>query len=409
MLARVLEFRKYFSLLIFLFLFQLARGMTYPLFPQYYQSINLSAIDIGLAFAAYGISFLIFEALWGFVFERYGIRGTMPPLAIALTTVAVLLFARPSDLIQLLGIESLLGIGLGGAGVFPRLAVARQAKYADRGKVFGMLSFTYSVGATLGALLGGASDSLIGIPKSFVIAAAFTLLSVIPIWWSNRSHPEMEEPVLTNPSPVANEIAESTRYNKMGIVVLFVVGLTAVAGNSFFSLLLPNILLKTPRLSASVLDISIVIAAFNLSTGLAAPFTASRGSRRPTKWITASLVGTGICYFTIIPAQSVTEIELVTIILGVAYSALTPLTLSLLTTFVPKGHWGRIIGIYGAAEDVGILVGTSVGSFVWGIYGSEYSLIMMSALYILVGLICFSAARSGKLGQNTRSVSELTD
>ena len=364
--ARVLEFRKYFSLLIFLFLFQLARGMTYPLFPQYYQSINLSAIDIGLAFAAYGISFLIFEALWGFVFERYGIRGTMPPLAIALTTVAVLLFARPSDLIQLLGIESLLGIGLGGAGVFPRLAVARQAKYADRGKVFGMLSFTYSVGATLGALLGGASDSLIGIPKSFVIAAAFTLLSVIPIWWSNRSHPEMEEPLLTNPSPVANEIAESTRYNKMGIVVLFVVGLTAVAGNSFFSLLLPNILLKTPRLSASVLDISIVIAAFNLSTGLAAPFTASRGSRRPTKWITASLVGTGICYFTIIPAQSVTEIEIVTIILGVAYSALTPLTLSLLTTFVPKGHWGRIIGIYGAAEDVGIIVGTSVGKLCLG-------------------------------------------
>jgi MFS family permease len=408
LLARVLEFRKYFSLLIFLFLFQLARGMTYPLFPQYYQSINLSAIDIGLAFAAYGISFLIFEALWGFVFERYGIRGTMPPLAIALTTVAVLLFARPSDLIQLLGIESLLGIGLGGAGVFPRLAVARQARYADRGKVFGMLSFTYSVGATLGALLGGASGSLIGISKSFIIAAAFTLLSVIPIWWSNRSQSEREEPVLTNPGPVASEVTESTRYNRMGIVVLFIVGLTAVAGNSFFSLLLPNILLKTPRLSASVLDISIVIAAFNLSTGLAAPFTASRGSRSPAKWITACLVGTGICYFAIIPAQNVTEIEIVTIIMGVAYSALTPLTLSLLTTFVPKGHWGRIIGIYGAAEDVGILVGTSVGSFVWGIYGSQYSLIMMSVLYILVGLICFSAARSGKLGQNTRSISELT-
>ncbi len=393
-----------------MFLFQLARGMTYPLFPQYYQSINLSAIDIGLAFAAYGISFLIFEALWGFIFERYGIRGTMPALAIALTTVAVLLFARPVDLIQLLGIESLLGVGLGGAGVFPRLAVAHQARYADRGRTFGMLSFVYSVGATLGSLLAGVLGSLIGISNSFVIAAAITLISIVPVWWSNRTQTRVQEK--TNeiiPVQTPDENEKAARYNKIGIVILFLVGLTAVAGNSFFSLLLPNILLKETRLSASVLDISIVIAAFNLSTGLAAPLTASRGSRTPVKWIIISLFATGVSYLAILPAQNIAEVQIVTIVLGVAYSAITPVTLSLLTTFVPKGHWGRIIGIYGAAEDVGILIGTSVGSFVWGIYGAQYSLVMMTVLYVLVGLICFLAARSGKLGQNTKSFKAITD
>ena len=383
--------------------------MTFPLFPQYYQSINISAINIGLAFAAYGVSFLIFEALWGFVFEKYGTRGTIPPLAIALTTVAVLLFARPANLIQLLGIEALLGIGLGGAGVFPRLAVAHQAKYMDRGKTFGMLAFTYSVGATIGSLLGGAAGSLIGISRAFELTAAITLISVIPVWWGNRPQFQNREPTSVDLPAVSSQNFESSRYNKTGIAVLFLVGLIAVAGNSFFSLLLPNILIKEPQLSASVLDISIVIAAFNLSTGLAAPLTASTGAKKPAKWITGCLIGTGLCYFAFLPAQNVTEIVIATIVLGIVYSTLTPLTLSLLTTFVPRGHWGRIIGIYGAAEDVGILVGTSVGSFVWGIWGAQYSLVMMGVLYGLVGITCFFVARSGKLGQNLKPTDSLRD
>jgi MFS family permease len=387
----------------------MARGMTLPLFPQYYQSIDLSAIDIGLAFAAYGISFLVFEALWGFVFERYGIKGTMPPLAISLTAVAVLLFARPTDLTQLLGIESLLAIGLGGAGVFPRLAIAHQTNYADRGRAFGLLAFVYSIGATIGALLGGLSGSLVGVPRSFVLTAAVTFLSVVPILWSRRSAQNAAKQTAVEETPPPDEMPPATQYNKWGIAILGMVGMVAVCGNSFFSLLLPNILLKEPRLSASVLQISVVIAAFNLSTGLAAPLTASTGSRKAGKWIAACLLATGVCYFAIIPVQNILQVDGVTVILGIAYSAITPLTLSLLTTFVPRDRWGRIIGIYGAAEDLGILVGTSLGSFVWGIWGAEYSFVMMGGIYGFVGLTSFLAYRAGKLGQTHQRIDSLTD
>ncbi len=382
--------------------------MTLPLFPQYFSSINLSAIGIGLAFAAYGISFLIFEALWGFVYERYGIKGVMPPLAVVLTSVALLFFARPADLTQLLGIELLLGLGLGGAGVFPRLAIAQQAKHADRGRTFGMLGFTYSIGATLGSLLGGLFGSLIGISDSFVLTAAITFASFVPIWWGNRSQSQIEEIEADEIGHTEQNPPSSKRFNRRGIIVLGLVGLIAAGGNGFYSLIFPNILLREPRLSVSVIGISIVIATFNLSTGLTQPIVGSLGSRKPVKWIIGCLTATGLCYLFLVVAQNIIQVEIITIATGAVYAAITPLTLSLLTTFVPRGYWGRVIGLYGAAEDVGILVGASVSSFVWGIWGPQYAIAMMGLIYVLIGATCFLASKTGALGQESRSIDSVT-
>jgi len=185
--------------------------------------------------------------------------------------------------------------------------------------------------------------------------------------------------------------------------------LIAVAGSGFYTLFFPNVLLKEPRFSASVVEISIIIATYNLATGVMQPVIASVGSRNPPKWIAGCLAGTGLCYLLILLTQSASQVEVVTIALGVVYSAITPLTLSLLTTFVPRGYWGRTIGLYGAAEDVGILVGSSLASFVWGIWGAQYSIAMMGLIYLFVSAICFLSYRSGKLGQRSRSLDSLTD
>jgi len=91
-------------------------------------------------------------------------------------------------------------------------------------------------------------------------------------------------------------------------------------------------------------------------------------------------------------------VDFVTLVLGVTYSTVTPLTLSLLTASVSRGYWGRIMGLYGAAEDVGILIGSSLGSFIWGFWGYQYSFIMMGSLFILVGTLCALATQKGKLG-----------
>ena len=74
---------------------------------------------------------------------------------------------------------------------------------------------------------------------------------------------------------------------------------------------------------------------------------------------------------------------------------------------VPKGYWGRVMGVYGGAEDVGILVGASVSTFVWGTWGIIYSLSMMGSISAFVGVTVYVSFRMGILRQ--RSVESITD
>jgi MFS transporter, DHA1 family, multidrug resistance protein len=374
--------------------------MTLPLFPLYFHSINLSAIDIGLVYAAYGISFLVFEALWGFVFDRFGIKGSVPLIAVVLTSVAIFLFSRPASLAEVIGIEVLWGNGLGGAGVFPRVAVAHFAKYADRGRAFGMLGLTYSIGASFGSLIGGVSGAVFGSSPSFIIAAVITVASTLPVWLGNR--PSKDEVIAVDiavqPSGARSRFQAEQKLKLIGIIVLGLVGLTAASGNGFFSLLFPNILAKEPKFLASPVEVGGVLFIYSLSSGIFQPFLGSLGSRKPRSWIMGGLAATGVCYLALTLTQNVAQVDLVTLILGVAYSTITPLTLSLLTASVPRGFWGRIMGLYGAAEDVGILVGSSLGSFIWGFWGFQYSFIMMGSIFILVGAVCAIATKKGKLG-----------
>jgi len=374
--------------------------MTLPLFPLYFLSNNLSAIDIGLVYAAYGLSFLVFEALWGFIFDKFGIKGSVPLIAIILTSAAIFLFSRPANLAEVVGIEILWGNGLGGAGVFPRLAIAHLTRYADRGRAFGMLGLTYSVGASIGSLIGGVSGAFLGSSPSFVIAGAITLSSILPIWWCNRSSnnevivADLEE----QSSGAQGRIQPEVKLKLIGIIVLGFVGLTAASGNGFFSLLFPNILAKEPKFLASPVEIGGVLFIYSLSSGVFQPFLGSLGSRKPKGWIVGGLAGAGLCYLALTLTQNVVQVDFVTLILGVTYSTVTPLTLSLLTASVSRGYWGRIMGLYGAAEDVGILIGSSLGSFIWGFWGYQYSFIMMGSLFILVSAVCALATKKGKLG-----------
>ena len=48
------------------------------------------------------------------------------------------------------------------------------------------------------------------------------------------------------------------------------------------------------------------------------------------------------------------------------------------------------VGIYGAAEDVGIIIGSAVGGFVWTAGGPEAVFMMASAAGFLGVLICLA-------------------
>jgi MFS family permease len=231
-----------------------------------------------------------------------------------------------------------------------------------------------------------------------MIAGAITVASMLPVWMENRSL--KTESIAVNVeenSEVPGKPLTARRFKLIGVIILGLIGLSAASGNGFFNLTLPNILAKGPPFSASVVEVGDVLFIYSLSTGVFAPFLGSMGSRKPRSWIAGALATTGVFYLLFTQAHSINQVELVTLLLGISYSIVTPLTLSLLTVSVPKGIWGRVMGLYGAAEDVGILIGSSLGTFIWGLWGAQYSFIMMGSLFVLVAAICALATKRGKL------------
>src|ERR1700730_11136648 len=245
---------KFVPLLAFVFVFQVSRGMTLPIFPLYYHSINLSAISIGIALGVYGFSFLFFEALWGFIFDKFNSPHLMLIIVLG-NSFSILAFLRPSSFVGLVLLELVLGMGLGGVGVFLRIAIAKVASHLERGRIFGMLGALYSVGATLGSLFGGAADSTLGLSVSFTVAATISLLSLIPFYWHASFFGKFERIAASstisddNPIISASGRMSKSRAGIMGIFAIGLIGLAMAANNGFFNLLFPNILRQSAQIS----------------------------------------------------------------------------------------------------------------------------------------------------------------
>jgi len=256
-----------------------------------------------------------------------------------------------------------------------------------------MLAALYAIGGTVGSLLGGLSDSLVGLSISFIIAAIICILSLIPFFWHASFFGKLEREVTVsgnansfgNASPPGKN--GNSRVRAVGLLTIGLIGLAMASNNAFFSLLFPNILGQSSKISANVVEISIVLAIFTLSTGILSPLMSSLGWRNPGKWIFAGLGINGALYFVLSQVNNILGVYAVTFLIGVSTSSMTPLALSLLTARVPRNLLGRTMGVYGAVEDVGAIIGSSAGSIVWGLYGAQYSFFLVGTIFLLVASV----------------------
>jgi predicted MFS family arabinose efflux permease len=76
------------------------------------------------------------------------------------------------------------------------------------------------------------------------------------------------------------------------------------------------------------------------------------------------------------------------IICNTGFAMFTPAAVALLSNNVPVYWQSTAMGIYGAAEDLGIIIGSGVGGFVWTAGGPTALYLMGSAAGVAGALIC---------------------
>ena len=367
-----------------MFVYLLGRSMSLPLVPAYYQSSNLTVADIGIVIGTFAVVFLISEAAWGFVSDVLRRRSTVF-LLVAASSFSSLVYTRPEPLWVLILVQLFSAACLGGIGLFPRLTISRVEDQATRGSSFGYLGLVFAVGPMAGAIAGAFVAGWVGMSDTFVLVTGASLLSLVPLLFVDFRRLPQARSVSTGQETPRSDRASPRLLGRVQLVVVGAVGLTYSTATSFYSLLFPNILTKDPAYHATVLEVAVVIAVFSLSSGVLQPLMVSLSSKNPRRWIVVGLLVTGATFFLLLGYRPLTDVYGIAFIAGASVAVTAPLALVVLSSGIAESRLGRALGIFGAAEDFGILVGGSLGTFIWALSGPDGAYAALGLQCVLVG------------------------
>jgi len=122
--------------------------------PSMARSLGVSSVDIAVTITAYLLTLAVLIPLSGWLTQRWGVR-TIFLSAIAVFTVASLLCAVSTNLLELTGFRILQGVG--GAMMVPvgRLAVLRGTAKSDVIRAIALLTWPALAAPVVAPLLGG--------------------------------------------------------------------------------------------------------------------------------------------------------------------------------------------------------------------------------------------------------------
>jgi MFS family permease len=284
-----------------------------------------------------------------------------------------------------------MGLYLSGTGVVARLRIAELAEPSERGRAFGLLGSTFGLSMVAGSFVDSAIANDLNYVAYFYFAAILATIPFVPFLFfrvgSTRKIPHGAPPV-----------GQSGLHSPLRTNELILLGLVAVSIFSswgFFTSLMPVIVTKAP-IRATSSEAVITFGLFSASSMIFQPLMGEYGSRRPRLWITLGLGLNGAVLLLLTVASGILLVYLLTFIAGACYATVSPVSLSQLMTKVPGNYLGRVLGFYGGAEDVGIIIGPFVGSVVWQFASLTLAFVSMGLILIGVLFVYLAAIRPAR-------------
>jgi MFS family permease len=179
-------------------------------------------------------------------------------------------------------------------------------------------------------------------------------------------------------------VASDARLEWRGLTLLGLVAVPTFIGYAFFTNVIQLVVTRVPNISGSAFDAGLVIASFWLSTAIFQTVLSPKGAPRARFWIALALFANFILFAVMTRLYTVPELVLAAFFEGACFSAISPLSLSLLMVDIPRRYVGRAMGIYGAAEDVGVILGPVLGTAIWVEFGLSYSYLAIGVAFLLV-------------------------
>ena len=337
------------------------------------------AFDHGLPISFIAFAIALHNLVWGFAQPFAGAAadrfGAAPVIAVGATIYAaglVITALAPGDLMMLLGMGILVGIGISCAGFGVVLtAVGRACPPETRSQALGLASAGGSMGQVLLVPLAQGVTAGFGMTMA-LIALAGCLLAVAPLGWALERGPAPridDEAAQSLPLGAALRSAIEHRGYCLLTLGFFTCGFQL----AFVATHLPAYLTLCQMPAAMGATALALIGLFNMMGSWACGWLGGRFRQQNVLGWLYLIRGVAIAAFFLLPKTGASVMIFATV-MGLVWLGSVPLTSGLVAKVFGTRHLGTLFGICFLSHQIGGFLGGWLGGYLFDLTGS-YSVI----------------------------------
>jgi len=378
----------------------MAMSVLQPVLPLYLTSIGVSPTILGLMFSVAMMGMVFGESSGGWLADRIGARV---PLSVGTFVCAPIILCfvfvqnTPSIFIIFLvwGLTRAAIFGPGRGYIGTTVPVSRKAT------VLAIYATVMAVSRSLGTYLGGFIADARGYDWCFYTSAGIALLGGTLVIIGLRKMPKVKSVPPDPASPAGGTVSARLLYRSRPFLTQCIIAALCWTASGVVGPFLPLLAVKVAGIAVTEVGILFTIGALVNAVLLIPMGRLSDRKNKKIMMITGLLVtAAGLAGLAL--AKNFPGLVAAIITQSIGSAIFSPSAVSLLSDTVPLNWQNTAMGIYGACEDMGVVVGSALGGLVWSSLGppSTFLLVGMTAA-ILGAIVSFTLLRDKATGKTS--------
>lgn len=359
-------------------------GLVMPLLPIYARSFGATGTQLGFLTASFAITRAITTFPGGWLSDKMGRKKPIIAGLLAYSVVMAL-YGFSQDVNHLILLRALQGIASGIVWPVISTMIVDIVMPKDRGKALGLYEMMWFLGMVVGPGLGGLLTDAFTIAAPFFVCGGLAFLSMILVAYTVQETAQIVNNLGTsqtklNPSSETSLDRASQNNSSKGVKqltpypIIFLGLCITYFVTAFSSSLIQPVLsvYANEVLGISTMGVGMlftIMGIVTLFTTLPMGTAADRVGRKPILVLGVILDATSA--FLIIFSGSFWPLFFVMMIRGFGRAAINPSVTAMFSNVVSDLKRGKGMGIFNSFQNVGLVVGATVGGFLYEFSSSE--------------------------------------
>jgi DHA1 family tetracycline resistance protein-like MFS transporter len=354
----------------------MAMSILQPVLPLYLTSLGISPTVLGLMFSIGMVGMVFGETGGGWLADKAGIKLPMGMGTFACVPL-ILCFVLTDNTTAIFIIFLIWGVVR--AGVFGpgRGYIGSTVPFERKGTYLAIFAAATAVTRSIGSFIGGYIGDHLGYDWNFYVSAGISLLGGVLMLIFLNKVPRGQSALLPPPQPLKDIKAPEKPYRSRLFLAQCVIGVLCWTSIGVVGPFLPLMAVDVAGLDATHVGILFTIGALVSATMLVPMGRLSdRGNKRYMMVSGLLVAAAGLAGLAL--AKNFAGFIGATVVQSIGNAMFNPAAVSLLSDTVPRNWQNTAMGIYGGCEDMGIVIGSALGGFIWSAVGPH-------ATFLLVG------------------------